>query len=87
MEFFLLGFSFGDWGLYLVGFILWGLIIASGILLTWGFWKNSWKAFLICGCTVLVPSIIISTQPGWLRLSVLVPLIAFGLAFYMKKKQ
>jgi hypothetical protein len=86
MDFFLLGFNWGDWGLLLVGVLVWGLIIASGLLFLWGIWKKSPKAFLISGLVFLVPSIILFTQPGYTRLFVLLPLLAFILAFVTRRK-
>jgi len=73
-------------GFFLVGFILWSLIVVSLVLLIGGFWKKSWKAFLVSGLAMLVPSIMLTTQQGWFSLFVLLPLMVLGLSFYTKKK-
>ncbi|NMD70414.1 hypothetical protein HHO41_08915 [Bacillus sp. DNRA2] len=86
MEFFLLGFNWGDWGLLFIGVVVWGLVIASGLLLLWGIWKKSWKALVISGLAFLVPAIILFTQPGFTRLFILIPLLVFILAYFFKKK-
>lgn len=86
MEFFSAGFVLSHWGFYLLGTLLWGLIITSGVLFIWGLWKESWKAFLISGLTFLAPSIILATQHGWFSLFLLLPLAAFVLTFYTKKR-
>lgn len=86
MEDFLLGWSMGDFGLILVGIIIWGMIIASGLLFLFAIWKKSWKAYLISGLLFLVPSIMLFTQPGATRLFILLPLLAFVLAFIIKKR-
>lgn len=83
---FSLGIILGHWGFYLVGFLLWGLIVASGVLLIWGIWKESWKALMASGIAFLVPAIILSTQHGWFSLFLLLPLSAFVLTYYTKKK-
>jgi hypothetical protein len=85
MEIFSVGFITSHIGFLLVGLFLWGLIIASGLLLIWGLLKKSWKSLLISGLAFLIPSITLSTQQGWFRLFLLLPLIAFSLAFYEKK--
>jgi hypothetical protein len=86
MGVFSVGFILGHWGFYLLGFILWALIIASGVFFIWGLWKESWKSFLISGLTFLAPSIILSTQHGWFSMFLLLPITAFGLAYYTKKE-
>ncbi|MCL6570517.1 MAG: hypothetical protein K6T88_02375 [Bacillus sp. (in: Bacteria)] len=80
------GFILSHWGFYMLGFFLWALIVASGVFFIWGVWKVSWKAFLISGLAFLVPSIILSTQRGWFSLFLILPMAAFGLAFFTKKR-
>jgi hypothetical protein len=73
-------------GFLLVGFILWGLMIASVLLFIFGLGKKSWKLFTWSGMAFLIPSIILATQKGLFSLFLLLPLIAFGAAFYMHKR-
>ena len=87
MEAFLLGFNWGDWGLLLVGFLIWVMIIASGLLFLWAIWKKSWKSYVYSGLLFLAPSIMLLTQPGYTRLFILLPILAFILALYTKGKQ
>lgn len=86
MEDFLLGISIGDWGLIFVGVMVWGMIIASGLVFLIAIWKKSWKSYLISGLLFLVPSIMLFTQPGATRLFILLPLLAFVLCFITKKR-
>ncbi|WP_216829713.1 hypothetical protein [Alkalihalobacterium elongatum] len=74
-------------GLYVIGFLLWGLIVASIISVIIGIWKKSWKSFLFSGLTLFVPAIVLATQPGWLRLMVGIPILLVILAFFTKRKQ
>ncbi|WP_147534658.1 DUF4175 domain-containing protein [Bacillus marasmi] len=85
MEFFMLGLNWGDWGLLFVGVVVWGLIIAAALLFLWGIWKKAWRALLISGIAFLVPAIMLFTQPGYTRLFILLPILAFILAYFMKK--
>lgn len=76
---------FGEIGLFVVGFILWGLIVASGLLFLWGLWKRSRKAFLTSGIAILIPAIVLSTQQGVFLLFLLLPVLAFVFAYFTKK--
>ncbi len=86
MSFFSAGLILSHWGFYLIGFLLWGLIVASGVLFIWALWKESWKAFLISGISFLIPSVVLSTQHGWFSLFLILPLTAFILSFFTKKR-
>ncbi|WP_462409618.1 hypothetical protein [Neobacillus sp. Marseille-QA0830] len=86
MENYWLGFIFADWSFFLAAMILWGLIIVSGLLFIWGAWKKSWIAFLISGCALIFPAIVLATQGGWFYLFLLIPLVIFYLSFYRKKR-
>ncbi len=70
-----------------MGFIFWILVVASFLLLIWGLWKNSWKAFIISGISILLPSLyfLVAAENSF-RLLVLVPLVPFVLAYFTKKK-
>lgn len=87
MEAFLLGFNWGDWGLLLVGFLIWGMIIASGLFFLRAIWKKSWKSYVYSGLFFLIPSVMLFTQPGYTRLFILLPILAFILALYTKSKR
>ncbi|MGJ7921234.1 hypothetical protein [Neobacillus sp. LXY-4] len=86
MEFFLLGFNVWDLGFFLVGTIVWGFIIAGALFFLWGLFRQSWKAVFISGLALLVPAFILYTQPGYTKLFILLPILIFGLAFFMKRK-
>ena len=57
------------------------------LLFGWGLWKKSWKAFLVSGIALALPtiSLYVGGAEGWFRLAGLLPLILFGLAYYIKK--
>lgn len=76
-----------DMGFFLVGFILWGLTIASVLLFILGLGKRSRRLLTWSGMAFLIPSIILATQKGLFSLFLLLPLIAFGAAFYMHNRQ
>jgi hypothetical protein len=72
---------------FLVGIVYWLLIGASVLLFGWGLWKKSWKAFLVSGIALALPtiSLYIGDAEGWFRFAGLLPLLLFGLAYYTKK--
>ena len=72
-------------GLYLIGALLWGLIIAGIILLIWGLFKKSKLLLVWSGAALLTPAIVLSTQQGWFYLFLAVPLAAFAAAFAVKR--
>ena len=72
-------------GFISIAALLWGLIIVSGISFVVGLLRKSWKAHLLSGLTFIVPGIVLSTQQGYYSLFLLLPLIAFVLAFLIKK--
>jgi hypothetical protein len=53
--------------------------------LVWGLCKKSWKALLISGIALLLPSLYFGGGENWFRLLVLLPLIPFTLAYNTKK--
>nr|WP_316047060.1 hypothetical protein [Planococcus glaciei] len=75
-------------GLFVMGILLWSLVIASVILFIYGLWKSSWKALVWSGAAILVPMMLIflGGQGIWFRLSILVPIAIFAAAYYMKQK-
>jgi hypothetical protein len=72
-------------GFYWMGLIFWLLIGVALLLLIWGLWKKSWKALLISGIALLLPSLYFGGAENWFRLLVLLPLIPFTLAYNTKK--
>jgi hypothetical protein len=68
--------------LFLIGVLLWFLIVAFVLLFVWGVWKKDWKMIMISGVFILVPSFIFGTAQGWVRLLLVLPLISFSLAYY-----
>ncbi|WP_318502490.1 hypothetical protein [Bacillus sp. T3] len=71
----------------MVGFLIWGMIIASGLFFLHAIWKKSWKSYVYSGLLFLIPSMMLFTQPGYTRLFILLPIIAFILALYTKGKR
>lgn len=74
-------------GFFLIAVFLWGLIIGSILLFMRGLWKKSWKAFVWSGIAFIVPAIIFATQKGLFSLFLIIPLIAFGAAYFTNKGQ
>ncbi|MGK7376857.1 hypothetical protein ACSFXN_03375 [Planococcus sp. 1R117A] len=74
--------------LFLMGILLWSLVIASVILFVYGLWKSSWKALMWSGTAILLPTILIFMGDDgiWFRFSILVPIAIFAAAYYMKHK-
>ncbi|MEY2193126.1 hypothetical protein AB7942_10325 [Neobacillus sp. BF23-41] len=72
-------------GFYWVGFVLWLLIGISLIFLVWGVGKKSWKALLISGISLVVPSLYFIGAENWFRLIAFLPIICFLLAYYTRK--
>ncbi|MCP3763044.1 hypothetical protein NLX67_11665 [Domibacillus sp. A3M-37] len=72
----------------LVGFLLWGLLIAAVILLILGLWKNSWQALLWSGIASLPPMLLIASgEDGFIfKLALLIPVAVIAGALYMKKR-
>jgi len=73
-------------GFYWVGLIFWILIGASLLLFIWGLWKKSWKALLMSGISLLLPSLYFGGAENWFRLLVLLPLVPFVLAYCTRKR-
>jgi hypothetical protein len=71
--------------LFLMGVLLWGLIIVGIILFIWGLLRISKKMLAWSGAALLIPAIVLSTQQGWFYLFLAVPLAAFAAAFTVKK--
>lgn len=86
MSDFLLGSIMSSIGFISVAIILWGLIIAAGVLLVIGFVRKSWKALMYSGLAFIIPGIILFTQGGSFRLLLLYPVIAIIFAFVLKRK-
>lgn len=76
-------------GFFLVGIILWSLVIASIVLLIAGLWKRSWKALAWSGITLLPPMLLIfmGGEGIWFRLCILLPLLLFVAAFLVKQQK
>ncbi|TYR81321.1 hypothetical protein FZC66_05535 [Priestia megaterium] len=73
--------------LFLIGFVLWLLIGASLFLFGWGVWKKSEKALFMGGLAILLPSVIFIGAEGWMKLVAFLPLVFFGLAYYIQKQR
>lgn len=75
-------------GFFLVGILLWALVIGSIVLFIYGLWKHSWKVLVWSGAALLVPmlSIFLGGQGIWFRLCIVPPLAIFAAAYYMKQK-
>ncbi|MBE4909804.1 hypothetical protein IMZ08_17355 [Bacillus luteolus] len=71
---------------FLVGVLLWLLIVAYCLLFTWGLIKSNWKILLLSGIIILVPAMIFSTADGLVKLLFVLPLIAFSLSYYFYKR-
>ncbi|GKW45800.1 hypothetical protein [Planococcus sp. NCCP-2050] len=75
-------------GFFLVGILLWALVIVSIVLFIYGLWKQSWKTLVWSGAALLVPmlSIFLGGQGIWFRLCIVPPLAIFAVAYYLKQK-
>ncbi|MCH4825293.1 MAG: hypothetical protein N2C11_08615 [Planococcus sp. (in: firmicutes)] len=74
---------------FLVGILLWSLVIGSIILAIIGLWKRSWKALAWSGIALLPPMALIfwGGEGIWFRMSILLPLLLFVAAYWMKQQQ
>ncbi|MGG3448873.1 MULTISPECIES: hypothetical protein [Bacillaceae] len=74
---------------FLVGLGLWIMIGSALLLFIWGLWKKSWRALVWSGIALLpsILSIYIGGTEGWLKVSILLPLVLFVRAYYMKKRR
>lgn len=76
-------------GFLFMGILLWSLIIASVVLLVYGFWKHSWKALAWSGVALLFPVALIAFDGSgsmWFKLIAVPPLLIFAAAYYMRHK-
>ena len=71
---------------FLVGMLMWTLVLGSVCLFLWGFWKKSWIAFFSSGFGFLLPALMFATVDSPLRFLVLFPIVSFLLAYYMNRK-
>ncbi|HSP22501.1 MAG TPA: hypothetical protein VLQ20_09230 [Planococcus sp. (in: firmicutes)] len=77
-------------GLFLMGILLWSLVIASVVLFVYGLWKRSWKALAWSGAALLLPMGLIAFDGSgsmWFKLSIVPPLLIFAAAYFMKHKR
>ena len=76
-------------GFFLVGILLWSLVIAAVVLAIVGFWRKSWQALAWSGIALLPPMLLIfmGEERTWFRLSILLPLLLFIAAFLMKQQK
>lgn len=72
-------------GFYWVGFVFWLLIGVSLLLLLWGLSKKSWKALLMSGIALVLPSFYFFGAENWFRIVAFLPIICFLLAYYTRK--
>lgn len=73
-------------GFYWIGFIFWLLIGASMLFFIWGLWKRSWKALLISGSALILPSIYFLGAENWFRILGFLPLIPLFIAYYSRRR-
>ncbi|WP_226087438.1 hypothetical protein [Mesobacillus sp. S13] len=71
----------------MAGTIFWLLIVAFGFLLIGGLIYKSWKLLLMSGLAVTLPSLYFGGAENWLRIIALVPLIPFGMSYFMARKR
>ncbi|MGV2941268.1 hypothetical protein AB5I83_16820 [Mesobacillus sp. LC4] len=70
----------------MAGTIFWLLVVAFGFLLIGGFIAKSWKLLLMSGLAVTLPSLYFLGAENWFRVLALVPLVPFGLSYFMVRK-
>lgn len=71
----------------MAGTIFWLLIAAFGFLLIGGLIRKSWKLLLMSGVAVTLPSLYFVGAENWFRSMALVPLLPFGLSYFMLRKR
>ncbi|MBT2642413.1 hypothetical protein J7I80_09255 [Bacillus sp. ISL-41] len=71
----------------MAGTIFWLLVIAFGFLLVGGLITKSWKLLLMSGLAVTLPSLYFGGAENWFSILALVPLIPFGLSYFMARKR
>lgn len=76
-------------GFFLVGIVLWSLVIGGIVLAIVGLWRKSWKALAWSGIALLPPMLLIfmGGEGIWFRLCILLPLLLFIAAFLMKQQK
>lgn len=72
-------------GFYWVGLVFWLLIGASLFFLVWGLYKKSWKAFIISGIALILPSLYFLGAENWFRLIAGLPILCFLFAYHTRK--
>ncbi len=72
---------------FIVGFILWVLIVVAAACLLLGLWKKSWKYLMSSGLALFIPSLYFWGAENWFKLIALLPWLVFLLAYYMYKKK
>lgn len=70
-----------------ISMIFWLLVFLSAVSFVFGLSKKSWKAFVISGITIFLPSLYFAGAENWVRIIVLLPLIPFFLALLVSKKR
>lgn len=71
----------------MAGTIFWLLVAAFGFLLIGGLITKSWKLVLMSGLAVTLPSLYFGGAENWFRILALVPLIPFGLSYFMARNR
>lgn len=77
-------------GLFLMGILLWSLVIASAVLFVLGLWKHSWKMLAWSGAALLLPMGLIAFDGSgsmWFMWSIVPPLLILAFAYYMRRKE
>lgn len=71
-----------------LGLVFWVLIGGSFLLFILGLWKKSWKALLLSGIAILLPSLYFGFgAENSVRLLGLIPLVPFVIAYFTSKKR
>ncbi|WNF24631.1 hypothetical protein [Mesobacillus jeotgali] len=71
----------------MAGTIFWLLVLAFGFLFIGGLINKSWKFLFMSGLAVTLPSLYFLGAENWFRSLALVPLLPFGLSYYMARMQ
>ncbi|ALS77480.1 MULTISPECIES: hypothetical protein [Planococcus] len=74
---------------FLVGILLWSLVILSVVLAIIGFWRGSWQALAWSGIALLPPMLLIymGGDGVWFQFGILLPILLLVAAFLMKQQK
>jgi len=69
-----------------ISLIFWTLVVAAVILVVFGVRNKSWKALVWSGIIICLPALYFFGAENWFRLLGLVPLVPFGMAYFIAKE-